>query len=146
MLAIQIGSRLHERQGQAVHNFDRTLPKPDSDLAAQLLKDPYTFDFLTLAADAREREVEVGLLAHIRQFMLELGAGFAFVGSQYRLDVAGEEFFLDLLFYHCKLHCYFVIDLKMGEFQPEHAGKMNFYLSAVDEQVRDRDRDGRRSG
>ena len=136
ILALQIDSRLHERQGKAVSNFARTLPAPDSDLAAQLLKDPYTFDFLTIAHDAREREVEGGLLAHIQRFLLELGVGFAFVGRQYLLEVAGEEFRIDLLFYHCRLHCYFVIDLKMEEFRPEHAGQMSFYLSAVDDQVR----------
>jgi predicted nuclease of restriction endonuclease-like (RecB) superfamily len=137
VLALQIETRLHERQGKAVTNFARTLPAPDSDLAAQLLKDPYTFDFLTLTNDAREREMESGLLAHVRQFLLELGVGFAFVGSQFPLEVAGEDFQIDLLFYHCKLHCYFVIDLKMEEFRPEHAGKMSFYLSAVDDLVRD---------
>lgn len=138
VLIFQIDSRLHERQGKAISNFERTLPASQSDLAAQLLKDPYTFDFLTLAEDARERELAQGLLAHIRQFLLELGVGFAFVGSQYPLEVSGQDFFLDLLFYHCKLHCYFVIELKMEEFQPEHAGKMNFYLSAVDDLVRDK--------
>lgn len=136
ILALQIDSGLHERQGRAVTNFRRTLPAPQSDLAQQLLKDPYNFDFLTLATDAHEREAEDGLLAHIRQFLLELGVGFAFVGQQYPLEVGGDEFSIDLLFYHCRLHCYFVIDLKMRSFEPEHAGKMSFYLSAVDEQLR----------
>lgn len=137
-LALQIDSKLHERQGGAVTNFGRTLAKPLSDLAQGLLKDPYNFDFLTLADDARERELEEGLVAHVRKFLLELGVGFAFVGSQYHLEVGGDDFYIDLLFYHCRLHCYFVIDLKMEEFQPEHAGKMNFYLSAVDDLVRDK--------
>ncbi|MGL4550203.1 MAG: PDDEXK nuclease domain-containing protein, partial [Gemmataceae bacterium] len=119
VLAAQIDGRLHERQGKAVSNFDRALPPADSDLARQLLKDPYHFDFLTLAADARERDLERGLTGHLKRFMLELGVGFAFVGSQHPLTVGGQEFFLDLLFYHCKLHCYFVIDLKMDEFTPE---------------------------
>ena len=138
ILAMQISSRLHERQGKAVTNFERTLPELGSDLAQQLLKDPYQFDFLTLADDARERELEQGLVSHIRQFLLELGVGFAFVDTQYHLSVGGESFYLDLLFYHCKLHCYFVIDLKMNAFKPEYAGQMNFYLSAVDDLVRDR--------
>ncbi len=141
-LVLQIESGLHERQGKAVHNFDRTLPQPQSDLAGDLLKDPYNFDFLTLAADARERELETGLLAHVLRFLLELGVGFALVGSQYPLEVGGEDFYLDQLFYHCKLHCYFVIDLTMEEFRPEFAGKMNFYLSAVDDLVCDRAVDG----
>ncbi len=137
MLLHWIDSNLFARQGKAVTNFQRTLPAPQSDLAQQLLKDPYNFDFLTLATDAHEREAEAGLMAHIRQFLLELGVGFAFVGQQYPLEVGGEEFSIDLLFYHCRLHCYFVIDLKMRSFEPEHAGKMSFYLSAVDELLRD---------
>ena len=137
MLAHWIESDLYACQGKAITNFPRTLPAPQSDLAQQLLKDPYNFDFLTLATDAHEREAEDGLLAHIRQFLLELGVGFAFVGQQYPLEVGGDEFSIDLLFYHCRLHCYFVIDLKMRSFEPEHAGKMSFYLSTVDEQLRD---------
>ena len=137
VLALQIDSKLHERQGRAVTNFQRTLPAPQSDLAQQLLKDPYNFDFLTIANDAHEREAESGLIAHIRQFLIELGVGFAFVGQQYPIEVGGEEFSIDLLFYHCRLHCYFVIDLKMRSFEPEHAGKMSFYLSAIDELLRD---------
>lgn len=137
VLVHQIESGLYHRQGRAVTNFNRTLPPPQSDLAQQLLKDPYTFDFLTLADDAREKELERGLMAHLRQFLLELGVGFAFVGQQVPLNVGGEDFFLDLLFYHCRLHCYVVVDLKMQPFQPEFAGKMNFYLSAVDDLLRD---------
>ena len=137
ILALQINSGLYERQGKAVTNFHRTLPAPQSNLAQQLLKDPYNFDFLTLATDAHERDAEAGLITHIRRFLLELGVGFAFVGQQYPLQVGGEEFSIDLLFYHCRLHCYFVIDLKMRSFEPEHAGKMSFYLSAVDDLLRD---------
>lgn len=136
VLVHQIETRLFERQGKAISNFERTLPEPMSDLAQQLLKDPYNFDFLTLHKDARERELQDGLVAHIRQFLLEMGKGFAFVGSPYRLEVGGDEFEMDLLFYHLKLRCYVVIDLKIGKFQPEDAGQMNFYLSAADDLLR----------
>lgn len=134
----QIDTRLHERLGRAdqATNFARTLPAPQSDLARELIKDPYNFEFLAIAEDAHERHLEQGLLAHLREFLLELGVGFAFVGSQYRLVVGGEEFFLDLLFYHLTLRCFVVIDLKMEAFRPEFAGKMGFYLTAVDEQLR----------
>lgn len=136
VLVLQIESGLYRRQGKASSNFARTLPAPQSDLAQQLLKDPYNFDFLTLGASARERDLERGLIAHLREFLLELGVGFAFVGSQYHLEVGGEDFYLDLLFYHLRLRCYVVIELKTGAFRPEHAGKMNFYLSAVDDLLR----------
>ncbi len=136
VLVLQIESKLYHRQGKAVTNFEQTLPGPQSDLARQLLKDPYNFDFLTLSSDFHERDMERGLLDHLRQFLLELGQGFAFVGSQYPLQVGGEDFRIDLLFYHLQLRCFVVIDLKMGKFKPEYAGKMNFYLSAVDDQVR----------
>ncbi len=136
VLIHQIETRLHERQGKAVTNFSNTLPAPQSDLARSLLKDPYNFDFLTLCADAQERHLESGLLTHIREFLLELGQGFAFVGSQYPLSIGKQEFFIDLLFYHLKLRCFVVIDLKMRAFEPEFAGKMNFYLSAVDDLLR----------
>jgi predicted nuclease of restriction endonuclease-like (RecB) superfamily len=136
VLVLQIESGLYRRQGKAQTNFTATLPAPQSDLAQQVLKDPYNFDFLMLAADARERELESGLLEHLRKFLLELGVGFAFVGSQYPLEVGGEDFRIDLLFYHLKLRCFVVIDLKMGASQPEYAGKMNFYLSAVDDLLR----------
>ncbi|WP_395142766.1 YhcG family protein [Armatimonas sp.] len=136
VLEHQIETKLHERLGKAITNFAQTLPSPQSDLAQALLKDPYSFDFLTLAADAHERHLEAGLLVHIREFLLELGQGFAFVGSQYPLTVGESEFFVDLLFYHLKLRCYVVIDLKMRAFEPEFAGKMNFYLSAVDDLLR----------
>ena len=136
VLVHQIETDLYRRQGKAVTNFEITLPPPQSDLAQQTLKDPYVFDFLTLAEDAHERELERGLVEHIRKFLIELGVGFAFVGSQYHLEVEGEDFYLDLFFYHLRLRCFVVIDLKMEPFKPEFAGKMNFYLSAVDAQLR----------
>jgi predicted nuclease of restriction endonuclease-like (RecB) superfamily len=131
-----VESDLHERQGKAQTNFQRTLPAPQSDLARETLKDPYKFEFLTLAEETAEKELEEGLVAHIRRFLIELGAGFAFVGQRVRLDVGGEDFYIDLLFYHLKLRCYVVIDLKTTAFKPEYAGKMNFYLSAVDDLLR----------
>jgi predicted nuclease of restriction endonuclease-like (RecB) superfamily len=136
VLLIQIESGLYRRQGKAVTNFQTTLPLPQSDLAQQLIKDPYNFDFLTLASAAQERDLERGLLEHLRHFLIELGTGFAFVGSQIPLEVGGEDFKLDLLFYHLKLRCFIVIELKMTAFKPEYAGKMNFYLSAVDDLIR----------
>lgn len=135
-LALQIRNRLHQRQGAAVTNFEARLPAPESALARQALKDPYLFDFLGLGDEAHEREIENGLIRHITRFLLELGAGFAFVGRQFRLEVAGDEFFIDLLFYHTRLKCYVVVELKATAFKPEHAGQLNFYLSAVDAQVR----------
>lgn len=139
VLVHQIESGLHKRAGTAITNFERTLPSPQSDLAQQITRDPYTFDFLMLAEDAHERELEQGLLAHLRDFLLELGVGFAFVASQYRLDVGGSDFFIDLLFYHLKLRCFVVIDLKAKAFEPEFVGKMNFYLAAVDDLLRHSD-------
>jgi predicted nuclease of restriction endonuclease-like (RecB) superfamily len=136
VLVHQIEAGRRHRQGKAVANFDRTLPSPQSDLAQDITKDPYNFDFLTLGDDAHERDLERGLLDHLRQFLLELGVGFAFVGSQYRLTVGNEEFYIDLLFYHLKLRAYVVVDLKMKAFEPEFAGKMNFYLSAVNDLLR----------
>lgn len=136
MLMHHVDARLYRRQGRADTNFSRTLPAPQSDLAAQILKDPYNFDFLSLGEDAHERDLERGLIAHIREFLLELGVGFAFLGSQYRLEVAGQDYYLDLLFYHTRLHCYVVIDLKMVEFDPAFAGTMNFYPSAADDLLR----------
>lgn len=131
-----IRNRLHERQGAAVSNFKLRLPATDSALAHETLKDPYLFDFLGLADDAHEREIENALIRHITRFLLELGAGFAFVGRQFRLEVGGDEFFIDLLFYHTRLKCYVVVELKAGAFKPEHIGQLNFYLSVVDAQVR----------
>jgi predicted nuclease of restriction endonuclease-like (RecB) superfamily len=135
-LALQIRNRLHLRQGAAVTNFEARLPAPESALARETLKDPYLFDFLGLGDEAHEREIETGLIRHITRFLLELGAGFAFVGRQFRLEVAGDEFFIDLLFYHTRLKCYVVVELKATAFKPEHAGQLNFYLSAVDAQVK----------
>ena len=136
VLVLQIESGLYRRKGQAVTNFDRTLPAPQSDLARQLLKDPYNFDFLTLDTEAHERDLERGLLAHVREFLLELGVGFAFVGSQYRLEVGDDDFYIDLLFYHLHLRRFIVLELKMTKFRPADAGQMNFYLSAVDDLLR----------
>lgn len=131
ILTMQIESRLWEREGKAVSNFAATLPSPQSDLAQQALKDPYVFDFLRLTEDYNERELEQGLVEHVTQFLLELGAGFAYMGRQVLLQVSDQDFFLDLLFYHTHLHCYVVIELKAGDFKPEYVGKLNFYLNAV---------------
>ena len=139
LLVHQIESGLSEREGKAVTNFKRTLPPPQSDLATQLIKDPYAFDFLTLAEDASEKELERGLVDHVRKFLLELGAGFAFVGQQVHLEVGGDDFYIDLLFYNLKLRCFVVVELKNGPFKPEYAGKMSFYLSAVDDRMRHKD-------
>lgn len=139
ILVHQIESGLYQRSGGAITNFDRALPKPQSELAQQLVKDPYHFDFLSLGKEAQERDLERALIEHIREFLLELGVGFAFVGSQYHLEVEGEDFYIDLLFYHLKLRCFVVIDLKMSAFQPEYSGKMNFYISAVDALLRHAD-------
>lgn len=117
-------------------NFGRTLPPPHAEIAGQLLKDPYLFDFLTLEEPFHERELETGLLHHLQKFLLELGRGFAFVGRQYPLEIGDQEFNLDLLFYHLRLRCFVVIDLKRGDFKPEYAGKMNFYCSVVDDHLR----------
>ena len=136
VLVMQIEARLLERQGKAVTNFEQRLPKPQSDLARESIKDPYRFDFLGLTDEAQEREIESALVRHVTRFLLELGAGFAFVGRQVLLDVGGEEFFIDLLFYHLKLRCYVVIELKAGKFKPEHLGQLGFYLTAVDRQVK----------
>lgn len=136
ILVMQIESRLMERSGTAVTNFELTLPKPQSDLARESLKDPYRFDFLGLGEEAQEREIENALVKHVTDFLLGLGAGFAFVGRQVLLDVGGEEFFIDLLFYHLKLRCYVVIELKAGKFKPEHLGQLGFYLTAVDAQMK----------
>lgn len=135
-LEIQIETGLHLRQGKAITNFELTLPKPQSDLANEILKSPYNFDFLGLGDEAQEREIEAAMMRHIRDYLLELGVGFAFVGSQYRLEVAGDEFFIDQLFYHLKLRSFLVLELKAGKFKPEYLGKLNFYLSAVDDLLR----------
>ncbi len=139
VLTVQIESRLHERSGKAITNFDLTLPPAQSDMAREVLKDPYTFDFLTLGEAAQERDLERGLVEHVQQLLLAMGAGFAFVGRQVHVEVGDEDFYLDLLFYHLRLRCFVVVDLKMKPFEPEFAGKMNFYLSAVDDQMRHKD-------
>jgi predicted nuclease of restriction endonuclease-like (RecB) superfamily len=136
VLVLQIEAGAHARQGKALTNFAATLPPPQSDLARDLLKDPYNFDFLTLADDAQEKHLQAGLLEHLREFLIELGVGFAFVGSRHHLEVGGKDYFLDLLFYHLRLRAFVVIELKVTEFEPEHLGKMNFYLSAVDDLLR----------
>jgi predicted nuclease of restriction endonuclease-like (RecB) superfamily len=135
-LTEQIRHRAHEREGAAVTNFGLTLPGAHAELAQGLLKDPYVFDFLTLGETFHERELETGLLAHVQKFLLELGRGFAFVGRQVRLEVSETDYYIDLLFYHLQLRCFIVIDLKRGAFKPEYAGKMNFYCSVVDDQLR----------
>jgi predicted nuclease of restriction endonuclease-like (RecB) superfamily len=135
-LGHMIKGKAHERQGKAVTNFQQRLPDPQSDLARQLLKDPYIFDFLTLEEPFHERELETGLVRHLEKFLLELGQGFAFVGRQYHLQVSDKDFYLDLLFYHLKLRSFVVIDLKKGDFKPEYAGKVNFYCSAVDDRLK----------
>ena len=136
VLIHQLERGLYQRQGEALTNFQTTLPQPQSDLAQQVLRDPYNFDFLSLGKEAQERDLENALVRHIREFLLELGVGFAFVGSQFPIQVSGKEYRLDLLFYHFRLHCFVVIDLKTVEFEPEFSGKMNFYVSAVDDLMR----------
>jgi predicted nuclease of restriction endonuclease-like (RecB) superfamily len=132
----QIKGRLHLRQGAALTNFDRHLAAPHAQLATEALKDPYHFDFLGLDEEAHEHDIESALIRHITRFLLELGAGFAFVGRQHRIEVDGDEFFIDLLFYHTRLKCYVVVELKATAFKPEHAGQLNFYLAAVDAQMK----------
>ena len=136
VLVHQIESKLYERSGKAISNFSNTLPNPQSDLANELTKDPYQFDFLTLREKHDERELEDALMEHITKFLLELEQGFAFVGRQYKLDVGGRDFKIDLLFYHLKLYCYVIVELKVVDFEPEFAGKLNFYISAVDGELK----------
>jgi predicted nuclease of restriction endonuclease-like (RecB) superfamily len=138
VLRHQIESKLYRRLAKLgkLHNFDRTLPHPQSELAAEILKDPYHFGFLGLGTIVRERDLERGLTANLEAFLLELGVGFAFVGRQVRLAVEGRDYFVDLLFYHLRLRCLVAIELKMDDFAPEDAGKMNFYLSALDDLVK----------
>ena len=139
VLVHQMESGLYKRKGKALTNFEYTLPKPQSDLANELLKNPYNFDFLQLGEEASERDLETALTDHLIKFLLELGAGFAFIGRQHLLVVDKEDFFLDLLFYHTKLHCYVIVELKIDNFKPEYAGKLNFYLSAVDAQLKSKE-------
>lgn len=136
VLAAQIEAKVHARQGQAVTNFERLLPAPQSELAQQSLKDPYIFDFLTLTEPFQERELETTLVRHLEKFLLELGSGFAYVGRQVRCEVAGEDYYVDLLFYHLRLRAFIVIDLKKGPFKPEYAGKLNFYCNVVNDRLR----------
>jgi predicted nuclease of restriction endonuclease-like (RecB) superfamily len=135
-LEMHIKNKLHLRVGAAPNNFHERLPEIHAALATQILKDPYHFDFLGLSDEAHEQDIESALIRHITRFLLELGAGFAFVGRQFRLEVEGDEFFIDLLFYHTRLKCYVVVELKATGFKPEHAGQLNFYLTAVDAQIK----------
>lgn len=135
-LIFQIKSKLHKREGKAINNFKAPLPSKQSVLAEQTLKDPYFFDFLSLGEEAHERAIEDALVSHITRFLLELGAGFSFVGKQYHLCVEKQDYYIDLLFYHTRLHCYVAIELKAGNFKPEYAGQINFYLSALDDLVK----------
>ncbi|KAA1421910.1 DUF1016 domain-containing protein [Nocardioides humilatus] len=137
ILEMQIDARTIERQGRAVANFETTLPEPQSDQARQALKDPYKLDFLGLGKKAREREIEQAIVDHVTQFLVELGAGFAYVGRQVHLEVGGDDFFVDLLFYHLKLHCYVAIEIKAGKFKPGDLGQLGFYMTAIDAQVKD---------
>lgn len=136
ILTMQIETALHQRQGQAITNFPATLPPPDSDLAMQILKDPYNFDFLGIGDEARERETERALVSHLKRFLLELGEGFALVGQQYRLTVGKKDYYIDLLFYHINLRAYVAVELKAGPFEPAAVGQLNFYLSALDDKLR----------
>ncbi len=136
ILEVQIETGLFQRKGKALTNFKSTLPAIQSDLAREAFKDPYIFDFITIGEETKERHLQTALLAHIQQFLLELGVGFTFVGSNYHMVVGDQDFYLDLLFYHIRLRCFVVIELKAEEFKPEHAGKMNFYLTAIDEQIK----------
>lgn len=135
VLAHQIESGLYKRQALTTktNNFKKTLPSSQSDLAHEIMKDPYKFDFLTIGEEVKELELEKELTKHITKFLLELGAGFSFMGRQYHLEISEKDYYLDLLFYHVKLKCYVVVELKIDDFKPEYAGKMNFYLSAVDD-------------
>ncbi len=136
VLVHHIEVRTLQRSGTLSNNFENTLPKPHSDLAVESFKDPYLFDFLNISNEAHERELEQALIQHISQFLLELGAGFAYVGRQVHVEVGDQDFYLDLLFYHLKLHCYVVIELKATDFKPEHTGQLSFYMTAVDRQIK----------
>ncbi len=136
ILVLQIENQLHQRLGEAVTNFEQVLPKPQSDLAQSLLKDPYHLDFLSLGKDVQERDLENALVTHIRDFLLELGVGFAFVGSQFPIEVDGREYRIDMLFYHLRIRCYVVVELKIGDFQPSFGSQVNFYISAIDDLIR----------
>ena len=137
VLSMQIKSDLYASDGKSINNFQNTLPSSQSDLAASIIKDPYNLEFLDISGKLYERELEEKLIDHIRNFLLELGQGFAFIGNQYHLELAGEDYYLDLLFYHVKLKCYVVIELKTVKFKPEYAGKLNFYLNLMDKRIKD---------
>lgn len=137
VLEYQIESNLYSRQGNAITNFKETLPEIQGELAKELLKDPYNFEFLTLSAQAKEKDLEQELIQHISKFLLELGKGFAYLGRQFQLKVGAKDYRTDLLFYHTKLKCYIIIELKLKEFEPEFIGKLNFYISAVNELVKE---------
>ncbi len=139
ILVLQIENQLHQRMGSATTNFDQILPRPQSDLAKSLLKDPYHLEFLSLSRDIQERDLENALVTHIRDFLLELGVGFAFVGNQFPIDVDGREYRIDMLFYHLRLRCYIVVELKIGDFQPSFGSQVNFYISAIDDLIRHTD-------
>lgn len=136
VLSLRIESKLHLRSGTAIHNFAYTLDKIQAKLARETLKNPYNFDFLTIGVEAHERDLETALIDHIRKFLLELGQGFAFIGQQYPINVGDSDFFIDLLFFHTKLRCYIVVELKVTAFQPEYAGKLNFYLNIIDDTLK----------
>lgn len=136
ILLAQIGNKLYHRQGKAIHNFELALPQPQADLARETLKNPYNFDFLTLGKEAQERDLEAALTSHIQKFLLELGQGFAYMGQQFHINVGGDDFYLDLLFYHIRLRCFVIVELKATEFRPEYAGKLNFYLNVVNAQIK----------
>ena len=136
VLEHQIDSGLYDRQGKAITNFQLKLPEPQSDLAEQTLKNPYNFDFLTLREKYDEKELEDALINQITQFLLELGTGFSYLGRQVHLHVGESDFYMDLLFYHVRLHCYVVVELKTEKFKPEFAGKLNFYVTAVNKQMK----------
>ncbi len=136
VLVHQIESGLFYRKNKAINNFEKTLPPVQSDLAKEITKDPYIFDFLSLSEEYKEKELENALIENIKDFLLELGNGFAFVGKQYKIEVSNQEYRIDLLFYHLKLHSYIVIELKNDEFKPEYAGKLNFYVSVVDDKLK----------
>lgn len=139
VLVHQIESGLYKRKGKALSNFEYTLPALQSDLAKELLKNPYNLGFLSLSEQASEKELEDALINHLIKFLLELGSGFAFIGRQQLVKVEDQEFFIDLFFYHTRLHAYIVVELKIDEFKPEYAGKLNFYLSAIDDQIKTKD-------
>ncbi len=137
VLSLQIKTNLYERSGRSINNFKTTLPALQSDLAESIIKDPYNLEFLDIKGKLKEKDLEEGLIDQIRKFLLELGQGFAFIGNQYHIEFEGEDYFLDLVFYHVKLKCYVIIELKTGKFKPEYAGKMNFYINLMNKQVKD---------